>query len=599
MVSAALLLPLLGAIAWSATRTYREREADLREQASVVVATAAAYLNQRFDNLDSLAVVLGRYPAIRTLNAEASHRLLGALLSRYPFLLDIVVTDPTGRLRGSGLAPPPGGAPPFEGACLQQVLRTDRSCASDYMVDASTRRPIIVLAYPIPGDDGRPVGVLNFALNLLSLQNAFAAIPLPSGSVITLTDRTSRVLVRSRDALEYVGVRIDPHHALAPGRVPPIRVMRGLDGTEEIFGNAVIARGPWLLSVGIPKSLAVARVWPLWRRNFRIAVGAVLASLIFALFLARGLSRPLSALTTAAQRIAGGDLSPPAPMVAPNRELAQLRDAFGTMATNLAEARAALDAQIAQERRAREEVELLQDQVVRQERLAAVGLLVSGVAHELNNPLQAILGATELMQQQARVALPPPVLDEIAFIQKEGARARDIIRNLSRFARQETSPTADVRLADVVAAVLQLRERDLTRAAIRYQVDIRSDRPVVAGFTELQQVVLNFVVNAEQAIAEAGRPDGLVAIDIHDVDHRVRLEVADNGNGVPETHEPKLFQPFFTTKPAGYGTGLGLSVSYGIIDSCGGAIGYARNEWGGATFYFELPARSAGTEAAS
>jgi two-component system C4-dicarboxylate transport sensor histidine kinase DctB len=111
---------------------------------------------------------------------------------------------------------------------------------------------------------------------------------------------------------------------------------------------------------------------------------------------------------------------------------------------------------------------------------------------------------------------------------------------------------------------------------------------VYANFTELEQVMLNFVINAQQSIRRS-RPKA-VMIRLFDVGKRVRLEVHDDGPGVIPEDEPKLFQPFFTTKPVGKGTGLGLSVSYGIIESYGGSIGHQGNQWGGATFYFELPA---------
>jgi two-component system NtrC family sensor kinase len=112
-------------------------------------------------------------------------------------------------------------------------------------------------------------------------------------------------------------------------------------------------------------------------------------------------------------------------------------------------------------------------------------------------------------------------------------------------------------------------------------------------FTELQQVVLNFVVNAEQAIVMSGRLPGRITIRSHDEGDRVVIEVEDTGPGVPPDNEAKLFQPFFTTKPVGQGTGLGLSVSYGIIDSMGGTMGYRRAPAGGAIFYFDLPAAHA------
>src|SRR5207302_11453056 len=133
----------------------------------------------------------------------------------------------------------------------------------------------------------------------------------------------------------------------------------------------------------------------------------------------------------AVRRIADGDLSPPVRTAVPNLELAQLQDAFITMAANLREAHNALDRQVEQERKMRETLQSLQRQVVRQERLAAVGVLVSGVAHELNNPLQAILGTAELLER--RPELSADAREEIAFLKTQSGRAREIIRNLSRF----------------------------------------------------------------------------------------------------------------------------------------------------------------------
>jgi two-component system NtrC family sensor kinase len=289
----------------------------------------------------------------------------------------------------------------------------------------------------------------------------------------------------------------------------------------------------------------------------------------------------------AVRRIAQGDLSPPAKTPVPNRELAELQDAFITMAANLREAHEALDRQIEQERKMREMLQSLQRQVVRQERLAAVGVLVSGVAHELNNPLQAILGTAELLERHSE--LTPEALEELAFVKTQSGRAREIIRNLSRFSSQQSGPPTLVDLGDVVAEVVQLRRRDLDNSSIHLDVQLGTTRKVYANFTEVEQVVLNFVINAQQSIEAAGRATGRVLIRVFDAGKKVRLEVQDDGPGVSPEDEPKLFQPFFTTKPVGKGTGLGLSVSYGIIESYGGVIGHHTNEWGGATFFFELP----------
>jgi C4-dicarboxylate-specific signal transduction histidine kinase len=145
-------------------------------------------------------------------------------------------------------------------------------------------------------------------------------------------------------------------------------------------------------------------------------------------------------------------------------------------------------------------------------------------------------------------------------------------------------------MRDVIAEIVLLRKADLDKASIALDIETSSVRKVNANFTELEQVTLNFVINAQQAIEGVQRSPGRILIRLTDNGENVRLEVGDNGPGVRPDDEPKLFQPFFTTKPVGKGTGLGLSVSYGIVDSYGGAIGSFNNDWGGATFFFELPA---------
>jgi len=158
----------------------------------------------------------------------------------------------------------------------------------------------------------------------------------------------------------------------------------------------------------------------------------------------------------------------------PNRELLDLENAFITMAANLRDARDALDRQFEQERKMTEALQSLQRQVVRQERLAAVGLLVSGVAHELNNPLQAILGTAELLERSGH--LDRETLDEISFVKVQSGRAREIIRNLSRFSSQQARPPAHVDLRDVVAEVVQLRRADLDTPSIALDVEATSSR---------------------------------------------------------------------------------------------------------------------------
>jgi C4-dicarboxylate-specific signal transduction histidine kinase len=408
---------------------------------------------------------------------------------------------------------------------------------------------------------------------------------LPPQSVVALFELSGRFLARNLEPERFVGQVLDVD--FADGAQAPQQYVSA-DGVRRMFGEALVEGGPWMVCVGIPMSAATDRAMSLWLRTLPVLALTLGGWMLIAFVFSRRLTRSVSHLQTAAQRIAAGDFSPLEPRPMPTREFVELQHAFDQMLLRFNETRLALDTQMAEERRMRQEVESLQRQVIRQERLAAVGQLVSGVAHEINNPLQAILGFAELLQMQKDV--PDAVKNDLVLIQKESARACGIIRNLAMFARQQTGDAEPVRLADVIRSVAELRQRRIESEGIELQIDDSSVHPVAAVMTELQQVVLNFVVNAEQAIVMSGRRPGRITVRTLDRDGRVVLEVEDTGPGVPPDHEPRLFQPFFTTKPVGQGTGLGLSVSYGIIDSLGGHIGYRSSATGGAVFYFDLPA---------
>jgi C4-dicarboxylate-specific signal transduction histidine kinase len=360
-----------------------------------------------------------------------------------------------------------------------------------------------------------------------------------------------------------------------------------VDGVERVFGNSVVERGPWLASVGIPLSVAMSRTWPIFQRNFGISIVTTVMIVVLTWTFGRRWLQAFDHLDETAKRVSRGDLSPLQAKPMPTAEMQRLQETVSSMITSLQKARTAIAAQVDDERRMREEVQSLQQQVIRQERLAAIGVLVSGVAHELNNPLQAILGFSELLQMQKD--MPEGARADLTLIQKESARASAIIRNLSRFGRQMSEPSP-VRLRDVVASVLELRQRKLEELNIEVDIADKSQGLVMAIFTELQQVVLNFAINAEQAIVLSNAPRRRIMIRTGDRDGWAWIEVEDTGPGVPAESEVKLFQPFYTTKPVGEGTGLGLSVSYDIIRSHHGRIGHRPGSaGGGAVFFFELP----------
>ena len=583
-----LTVVVYSAIFYSARLTYDEHVRQLAAETSTMAATVVVYVNRNLEAADAVAVTASRHPSMQQLDpAAAADVLLPLVGGRDRLLGNALMADLTGRPLAWAKPPEPEVEGKVDASFLRQVAEHRDTRVSRMLGGPGDDAHAIILAYPIAAADDTVVGVLGLSVHLEALEQILGSIPLPPGSVVTLTDADSIVVARSLDAAKYVGrPTAAPGQQRNPADVPSSVVITGIDGIERVFGNAVVERGPWLASVGIPTAVAMARTAPIRRRNLAVAIGSTIAVFLFTLVVARRWLSASDHLDATARRITKGDLSPLAQKRMPTAEMDHLQHTVGEMITSLKSARQSIAAQVDDERRMREEVQSLQQQVIRQERLAAIGVLVSGVAHELNNPLQAILGFSELLQMQKD--MPEQARGDLLLIQKESARASAIIRNLSRFGRQMSQPLP-VRYREVVASVLELRQRKMEESNIQVEIDEHSQATVMAIFTELQQVLLNFAINAEQAIVQSAASRREVCIRTGDRDGWAWIELEDSGPGVPPEHEPKLFQPFYTTKPVGEGTGLGLSVSYDIVRSHGGRIGYRRSPAGGAIFFFELP----------
>lgn len=595
LVVSVLTIVIFAAILYGAKSTLEEHVRQLSEQTGAMASTVVVYVNRNLDLAAAVADTASRHPLMRALDPGAAAEVLEPLTEgRDPLLNNALLTDATGRVIAWAHPPDSEVEGSVDRAWLAQVAANGKPLVSPLLGKPGGNAHAIVLAYPILSD-GKPVGVLGLSVHLEALERVLASIPLPHGSVVTLTDANGVVVARSLDAAQYVGraATVDGT-ARSPYDVPASAVLTGIDGVERVFGNGVIDRGPWLASVGIPTSVAWSRTLPIYWRNFAISVGSTVLIVALTVLFVRRWLRAFGHLDATAGRISSGDLSPLEPRPMPTAEMDRLQDTIAGMITSLRSARESIAAQVHDERRMRQEVQSLQQQVIRQERLAAIGVLVSGVAHELNNPLQAILGFAELLQIQEGV--PEQARKELRLIQKESARASAIIRNLQRFGRQALDPSP-VRLHDVVASVMELRHRKLEESHIAVVVDERSQSRVMAVFTELQQVLLNFSINAEQSILQSNPRRRRITIRTGDRDGWAWLELEDSGPGVPPEDEAKLFQPFYTTKPVGEGTGLGLSVSYDIIRSHNGRIGYRSAASGGAVFFFELPIVTPGTHA--
>jgi signal transduction histidine kinase len=228
-------------------------------------------------------------------------------------------------------------------------------------------------------------------------------------------------------------------------------------------------------------------------------------------------------------------------------------------------------------------------QLLQAEKMAALGQTISGVAHELNNPLATILTWAERLSE--KVSDDSPIRQGLETILGESDRAARIVRNLLTFARKRQTTRAMVDINQVVRETLALRAYEQRVSNINVIDALAAGLPqVFADGHQIQQVLLNLVINAEQAMLSANGRGVLVVRTWHDAQQEsVILEINDDGPGVPGELQPKIFDPFFTTKEVGKGTGLGLTVAYAIVQEHGGRIRLDSVPGIGASFYVELP----------
>jgi two-component system NtrC family sensor kinase len=233
------------------------------------------------------------------------------------------------------------------------------------------------------------------------------------------------------------------------------------------------------------------------------------------------------------------------------------------------------------------DIKRLQEQLIQAEKLAAMGQMLAGVAHELNNPLTAVLGVTELLRE--RVPGDESTKRQLELTHRQARRAARIVQNLLEFSRPASPQKKSLDVNNLIERTLQLHEHSLRRNAIEVDFSPQADFPGVIGdANQLIQVFLNLVTNAEQAIREV-RESGRLQIRLSRTGNRVSVAFQDDGIGIRPEALPRIFDPFYTTKRPGGGTGLGLSICMSIIREHGGTIEAESLPAGGSAFTVYLP----------
>ena len=219
-------------------------------------------------------------------------------------------------------------------------------------------------------------------------------------------------------------------------------------------------------------------------------------------------------------------------------------------------------------------------------RLASIGELAAGVAHQINNPLNSVMGFTQLLMQEN---VPQHVLDDLEKIHAEGTRASKVVENLLSFARKQKTEKSYISLLDVVERALELKSYDLMRSGVKVNMRFPGDLPnTMADDQQMIEVMLNIINNAERAITSS-QAGGQISIAGSRSADKLTITISDDGPGIAPERLGKIYDPFFTTKEVGEGTGLGLSICYGIIQQHGGSLRVKSPPGQGATFRIELP----------
>ncbi|HYM16337.1 MAG TPA: ATP-binding protein [Dehalococcoidia bacterium] len=286
--------------------------------------------------------------------------------------------------------------------------------------------------------------------------------------------------------------------------------------------------------------------------------------------------------------VVGGAVTGMLRLATPRPLSQEQRALYFAMASDVSRAVERLDAQRGQTR-------LVQERLLQSEKMSSVGQLVSGVAHELNNPLTGIMGFAQLLLLRE---LDDTARRQVETVYAEAERASKIVSNLLTFARRRRAQKEPANLNTLIERVLELRNYDLRVRNIDTELELAPDLPeTMVDTNQIQQVMLNIIINAEQAM-RGERGDGKLRIRTTADAGSVMASFRDSGPGMNKETTRRIFDPFFTTKEAGEGTGLGLTISYGIIEEHGGRI-WAESEPGrGTTFFVELPIVSGATPAA-
>lgn len=579
MIVVIALMPGLMILCWGAFEERRRASREIEVNIERMVNLTVAHQERLVESVRQLLTSLAGLEEVRRRQGAACSRFFADLIRKYPSYANLGATDDKGDIFCSAV-PADKIFNAGDRSWYQRAMEEKDFVAGDFQIGRITKKATINFGQPVMDETGRIRGVVFAAVDLSVISRLAAKAKLPPGATLTIFDRRGASIARFPRSHQWMGRRapeaLSIKQALRMGREQ--FEISDIDGVDHFYAfGGIRGASDVYVSISMDKSLPMEQINRWLMRNLGFLLLTTLAALILAGVGAEALIlRKVQVIIDAAQRIRRGDFSARTGFAHGPGDINHLAAVFDQMA-------AALESRDRAMRQA-------QAHLIQSEKMATIGQLSSGIAHEINNPLAGIMGILQIILAEGAVS--GQLKEDLDVVLRETQRIKRIVSDMLVFSRNYDLQPEAVDVGDVMReiVVFMKHQAKINQVSIENMVPRHLDT-IESSAAELRQIFMNVILNAIQAM-----PDGGTLTISHETGPEfLTVKFKDTGHGIDSRHVARVFDPFFTTKASGQGTGLGLSVCLGIARNMGGRITVESEGPGkGALFSVSLPSKLKG-----